>query len=205
MKYLLNIVVIVNTILTRTVIQSHDVKIYEQYLLKFEKPISRLSNPVRIATFFDNLLSLHEDETHENAAHKSFTTEVNEMSDWFDDEVKSRFATILTEKQEEPFNMKASRIFIQNAVSSPSQDQSEFQSKYNPNEISSITSLTVPDDDFGNMNWASSSNPKGMSVLSSVRNQVILNSSSLFVLLRGLLCTVRYCCVYDYSMLFSVL
>ena len=178
MKYLLNIVVIVNTILTRTVIQSHDVKIYEQYLLKFEKPISRLSNPVRIATFFDNLLSLHEDETHENAAHKSFTTEVNEMSDWSDDEIKSRFVTNLffSEMQEEPFNVKAIRILGPDAVHSQSQHQLEFQSEYNPSQVSSLISLTAPDYDFSNMNWASSSNPKGMSVLSSVRNQVILNS-----------------------------
>ena len=178
MKYIHHILLLGCTILTKAVTVTHKLKIYEEYLLKFDKPISRLHDPVRIASFFDSLLFVYRHQVDEIATNMSFATEMNQMSDWLEDEIKSRFVLppISTEGQQKFITEKIGHTYSQGAVLLHSQLMShpEYELTSKPIVVSSVIRLTTPDGGLDNLNWASSSNPKGMSVLSSVRNQVIL-------------------------------
>jgi hypothetical protein len=75
---------------------NYDLNVYLQYLLKHNKPTTRLSESKRLSSFYESMLYIKnfEDYNHnDSGALKSFTLGLNDMSDWLPDEIESRFAT----------------------------------------------------------------------------------------------------------------
>lgn len=151
----------------------HDVTLYRQYLLNFEKSFSRISEPARVKAFFEAVRYIRAFDTSKKnstgaSSSAEFTLGLNEMSDWLQHEVESRFSSTTPD-----FNVS------QLAYTSPSESFSESTVVAKSRDPASLlypqVDIPVLNGDSGgmdNVNWASSLNSKGMSVVSTVRNQV---------------------------------
>ena len=85
-----------SVLLPRAYEAKQNIKIYEQYLLKFDKSILRLNDTTRVALFFESLLYVYNFKIENSAS--SHSVELNEMSDWSENEIKARFPiTIMTD------------------------------------------------------------------------------------------------------------
>ena len=219
-----------------------NIDIYRQYLQKFEKPLSHVSNPARVTSFFDNLLYIYHFEvgdrrTNSSSSPAQYTVGLNEMSDWTDSEIESRFPlssqsgfsplstqspisssidshrkptddernygseigsdeSPVNQNQNNEYKQKSDRnheALIQiadvnshtrktvtaNTTNNNNITRSLSLSQYAIKSISNIAPLTMAptDESLDGVNWASTSNPKGASVLSAVRNQVSVRKS----------------------------
>ena len=175
-----------------------DLDLYINYLRNFEKSHLRISEPARVASFFSSIsfisnFKVNENVTEENSATPQFYVGLNEMSDWLQHEIESRF----------PLQQSnISHDMWSSAISTPTTlENSDRRMKSEDFTRDHVRSLTAYDsalpvfpkspkapentsliDGEGGankdgLNWASNSNPKGASVLSAVRNQVCMDRS----------------------------
>ena len=151
----------------------HDISIYKRYLLNFEKSFSRISEPARVKSFFETIRYIRAFDMSSNfstgaSSSTQFTLGLNEMSDWLQHEVESRFSSA------------ASNISVSQLASASHFDVliGTRVEENSPNPSSSLSpqidipSLNGDGESMDNINWASSVNSKGMPVVSTVRNQV---------------------------------
>lgn len=158
----------------------HDISIYKRYLLNFEKSLSHISEPARVKAFFDTVRYIRAFDMSNNLSTSAspsaqFTLGLNEMSDWLQHEIESRFLSTAPE-----INVSQSaaardfdvlgRTLVEDNSANPS------SSLYPQIDI---PVLNGDSESMDNINWSSSLNPKGMSVVSTVRNQVHKCSGSL--------------------------
>ena len=154
-------------------IDQHDISIYKRYLINFEKSFTRIKEPARVKAFFDTVRFIHAfDMSNKNPTGASSSTEftlgLNEMSDWLQHEVESRFSSTAPD-----VNVSKSAYASQFEVFGGT--RTEENSADSPLPLLPLIDIPVLNGDgesMDNVNWASSLNPKGMSVLSTVRNQV---------------------------------
>lgn len=173
--------------------------IYRQYLLKFGKSFERMSEPGRVESFFE---SVHYIYTHEiskkssadGASSTQFSLGFNEMTDWLQHEVDSRFSI---NPRNDSLPQSAVAINGRNYVMSALNQETKIECVSDAEKVRrSVLSLEenferekvilsllqlvavapVIDEDgetkTDGLNWASASNPRGFPVLSIVRNQV---------------------------------
>ena len=150
-----------------------DVSLYRQYLLNFEKSFSRIREPERVKAFFEAVRYIRAFDTNKKnstgtSSSAEFDLGLNEMSDWLQHEVESRFSSTTPD-----FNVSQlayvspSAIFSESRVVADSRDPASLLYPQ-----VDIPVLNGDSESMDNVNWASSLNSKGISVVSTVRNQV---------------------------------
>ena len=119
---------------------------YKNYLLLFNKSLSRLEETGRLSAFANSFVAVTDYNT---GTSNNFVLNLNEFSDFLDDE-KSNLFSVLSNSS---FLHKATNI-----------DNHRVQKK--------TLSSTLPK----SINWANSANAYGSSFVSVIRNQVLLNT-----------------------------
>lgn len=151
----------------------HDISIYKRYLLNFEKSLSHISEPARVKAFFDTVRYIRSFDMSNNFSTSAspsaqFTLGLNEMSDWLQHEIESRFLStaptinVSQSATASHFDVLGRTLVEDNSANS--------LSSLSPQR--DIPVLNGDSENMDNINWSSSLNPKGMSVVSTVRNQV---------------------------------
>jgi hypothetical protein len=199
MRNVLQFIVVSFAMISRAEIPASD-SIYRQYLLKFGKSIVRMSEPARVAAFFESVHYIYSYEmskksSADGASSTQFSLGFNEMTDWLQHEVDSRFSI---NPGNNSLPLTAAAINGRNyVIKTLNDDESKIEcvsdaekgrrsllsSEENFEREKVIRSLLeleavapVIDEDgepkAEGLNWASGSNPRGFPVLSIVRNQV---------------------------------
>lgn len=199
MRSVLKLIIVSFAIISRAATPASD-SIYFQYLLKFGKSFERMREPARVASFFENAHYIYTYEMDRGsladvASSSQFSLGFNEMTDWLQHEVDSRFST-------NPGNGSLSRstaaTYGRNTVinelngdvsriecvsdaekvrrSLLSSEENFEREKFIRSllELEAVAPVIDEDSDSKTegLNWASASNPRGFPVLSIVRNQV---------------------------------
>ena len=175
-----------------------DLDLYINYLRKFEKSHLRISEPARVASFFRSVsfigsFKVNENVAGENSASPQFYVGLNEMSDWLQHEIESRFPA---QQSNISNSMWSSAISTPNTLENSAwrkeskgytKDHLKSLSAHDgvlsvfPKSPKSSDNTSLIDGEGGpnkdGLNWASNLNPKGASVLSAVRNQVCMDCS----------------------------
>lgn len=187
-------------IISRAETPASESGIYRQYLLKFGKSFARMSEPARVATFFESVHYIYDYEmSKRNSAHGSSSTQYslgfNEMTDWLPHEVESRFSmnqgnsSLSTSGaavsktnyvMESPGDGESTTEPVSDAEkvrrSVLSLEENFEREKVILNLLHFVAAAPAIDEDgeakTGGLNWASDLNPRGSPVLSIVRNQV---------------------------------
>jgi hypothetical protein len=199
MRNVLNFIVLSFAMISRAETPASD-SIYHQYLVKFGKSIERMAEPARVESFFESVHYIYTYEmsksiSADGASSTPFSLGFNEMTDWLQHEVDSRFS-INPGNDSLPLTTVAidGRNYL---ISTSNDDESRIEclsdaekvrrsllsSEENFEREKIIRSLLefgaaapVIDEDgepkTDGLNWASASNPRGFPVLSTVRNQV---------------------------------
>jgi hypothetical protein len=178
--------------------QGSDIDLYINYLQKYEKSLLRVSEPARVASFFSSISFISDHKVIENIAAKNsaapqFSVGLNDMSDWLQHEIESRFPSQQANISHDMWNSAISTTNTpENSAGrkkekSISEDHIEPLSAYDsallvfPKSPKSSDNTSLIDGEGGankdGLNWASNLNPKGASVLSAVRNQVCIDCS----------------------------
>jgi C1A family cysteine protease len=115
---------------------------YKSYLQDYQKDLHRLQNHQRQERYHENLNFLHELEIQLQSLNLSFSIRSNHFLDWFEDELQSLFHPIPTPVTQD-------------------EDPMELLTRR----------LNVNSEFNDELNWASSRNPLGSSILSPILNQ----------------------------------
>jgi C1A family cysteine protease len=119
---------------------------YESYLQEYQKDLHRLQNLSRQERYAENLHFFHELEVQLESLNLSFSIRSNHFLDWFEDELSALFHPIPTPLQPDGREEVDAQEYLTRRLNA----NSEFSEE---------------------LNWASSINPFGSSVLSSIQNQ----------------------------------
>lgn len=199
MRSVLKLIIVSFAIISRAETRASD-SIYFQYLLKFGKSFERMSEPARVASFFENAhyiytYEMDKESSADVASSSQFSLGFNEMTDWLQHEVDSRFST---NPRNDSLSRSTAATYGRNIVRNTlngngssiecSSDAEKVRRSLLSSEedfkrekfIRSLLELEavapVIDEDSDSktegLNWASASNPRGFPVLSIVRNQV---------------------------------
>lgn len=193
MRNLLHTLHFIFAVLSQAKRQGSEIDLYLNYLKKFEKSLLRISEPARVTSFFSSIsfisnFKVNENINEKNSATPQFYVGLNEMSDWLEHEIEYRFPSQQSNISDEmrssatstPKTLESSawRKKGKNCTTDHVKPPSAYDSALlvSPKSPKSSDNSSLFDGEGGTnkdgLNWASTLNPKGASVLSAVRNQV---------------------------------
>lgn len=131
---------------------------YLEYLFRFGKSESRALSPARFERFRSSLLYVQKQNQKFRSSETHFTVGLNDMSDWFEDELASRFST----------NNGPSTSSSSPSLSSGT---AEFRGSKSANDTAGVDVPAPTLNGRSSLNWASVDNPLGRSIVPPIRNQ----------------------------------
>ena len=162
---------------------------YARYLARFNKSMSRMNEPRRLASFIKNskLIMAHNSENTDTVSGGSsssiksnFILSVNSYTDLLDEEIVSMFPpTIPDHSSIHSYSMVDGEKNNLNRYIRTSDSHLRIQSPFPVEVVERRSSLAE------SINWATTSNLYGAAFISTIRNQV-----------RTTLCMYMYVCIY---------